>query len=131
MNINQVAKLTDLSPRQIREYEKIGLLPAIARTDSGYRHYSEQNIERLQFIKRAKDVDFSLGEIKILLGLQDNPCRKNSDVKSLTARHIADLTVKIEQLQAMQATLQTWHDSCSGDGSAHCTILAEMANTEN
>lgn len=131
MNIQSAEHATGLTARQIRQYEKIGLLPPISRTDGGYRHYSADNIERLKFIKRAREVDFSLSEIKDLLALQDNPYRKNSDVKTLTARHITDLTLKIEQLQAMQAILQTWHDSCSGDGSAHCTILAEMANSDS
>ena len=100
MNIKQVEQTTGLTARQIREYEKIGLIPAITRTPSGYRDYSQDSIERLQFIKRARDVDFSLAEIKVLLAMQDNPCRNNSEVKALTAQHIVTLNEKIEQLQA-------------------------------
>ena len=119
-----------MTARQIREYEKIGLIPAITRTPSGYRDYSQDSIERLQFIKRARDVDFSLAEIKVLLAMQDNPCRNNSEVKALTAQHIVTLNEKIEQLQAMKSTLQVWHDSCKGDGMAECGILDKLAIKE-
>ena len=77
------------------------------------------SIERLQFIKRARDVDFSLAEIKVLLAMQDNPCRNNSEVKALTAQHIVTLNEKIEQLQAMKSTLQVWHDSGVCQHSCH------------
>lgn len=127
MNIQSVEKATGLTARQIREYEKIGLIPEIIRNGSGYRAYSSENIERLRFIKRARAVDFSLEEIRILLAMQDNPCRNNSEVKALTAQHIEALNQKIEQLQAMKNTLQTWHDSCKGDGSASCGILEKLA----
>lgn len=88
------------------------------------------SIERLQFIKRARDVDFSLAEIKVLLAMQDNPCRNNSEVKALTAQHIVTLNEKIEQLQAMKSTLQVWHDSYKGDGTAECGILDKLAIKE-
>ena len=67
MNINEVAKLTELSPRQIREYEKLGLLQTIQRTDSGYRIFSDTQLQRLKFIKHARDVGFSLAQIEALL----------------------------------------------------------------
>lgn len=127
MNIQTAQRATGLTARQIREYEKNGLIAKVARTGSNYRDYSEADIKRLRFIKRARAVDFSLAEIKALLTMQDNPCRSNSEVKALTARHIADLSEKIAQLQAMQVTLQAWHDSCKGDGSAECGILAQLA----
>ena len=98
MNIQQVEQTTGLTARQIREYEKIGLIPAITRTPSGYRDYSQDSIERLQFIKRARDVDFSLAEIKVLLAMQDNPCRNDSEVKALTAQHIVTLNEDAETI---------------------------------
>ena len=64
MNINEVAKLTELSPGQIREYEKLGLLQTIQRTDSGYRVFSDTQLQRLKFIKHARDVGFSLAQIE-------------------------------------------------------------------
>lgn len=123
MNINEVAKLTELSPRQIREYEKLELIKNIPRNDSGYRVFTNPQLQRLKFIKHARDVEFSLADIKALLALQDDNQRSNKQVKALTRRHIDELTEKIERLQSMKATLQAWHDSCLGDGSPQCSIL--------
>lgn len=123
MNINEVAKLTELSPRQIRDYEKLGLLQTIQRTDSGYRVFSDTQLQRLKFIKHARDVGFSLAQIEALLALQDNKERSNAQVKALTRNHINELSDKIQRLQSMKATLQAWHDSCLGDGSPNCSIL--------
>lgn len=123
MNINEVAKLTELSPRQIREYEKLGLLQTIQRSDSGYRIFSDTQLQRLKFIKHARDVGFSLAQIEALLVLQDNKQRSNVKVKALARNHIDELNDKIQRLQSMKATLQGWHDSCLGDGSPNCSIL--------
>lgn len=123
MNINEVAKLTELSPRQIREYEKLALIKNIPRNDSGYRVFTKPQLQRLKFIKHARDVEFSLADIKALLALQDDNQRSNKQVKALTRRHIDELTEKIARLQSMKATLQAWHDSCLGDGSPQCSIL--------
>ena len=128
MNIHAAALATGLSARQIRAYEHMGLITQIARTKSGYREYSAAQIERLMFIKRARDVDFSLQEIKALLALKDDPQRDNRRVKSLTAEHINALNQKIAQLIAMRNTLQHWHDSCKADGTADCKILDHLAN---
>lgn len=126
MHISDVTKQTGLSARQIREYEKLGLLSTIYRNASGYRAFNQAQIARLQFIKHAREVGFSLAQITALLALQDDPQRSNADVKALTHQHIDELSEKIERLQAMKTTLQTWHDSCSGDGSAQCHILDKL-----
>ncbi|MDK4680280.1 Cu(I)-responsive transcriptional regulator [Kingella negevensis] len=123
MNISQAAAQTGLSAKQIRDYEKQGLLPETRRSESGYRVYSEQDLQRLRFIRHARDVGFSLAQIRELLALQDNPNRHSRDVKQLTAAHIADLTLKIEMLQNMREKLQMWHDQCAGDEHSACCIL--------
>lgn len=127
MNISQAAAASGLSAKQIRDYEKQGLLPETARTAAGYRMYSMQDIQRLRFIRHARDVDFSLAQIRQLLALNDNPQRYSRDVKNLTAQHIAALNAKIESLQSMLHSLQTWHDSCAGDEQADCCILENLA----
>lgn len=126
MNIHTAAQKTGLSARQIRTYEQMGLIAQIARTKSGYRDYNAAHLERLMFIKRARDVGFSLKEIKTLLVLKDDPYRNNRTVKSLTAEHIHSLNQKITQLTDMKNTLQTWHDSCKADGTADCNILEHL-----
>ena len=101
MNIDEVAKLTELSPRQIREYEKLGLLQTIQRTDSGYRVFSDAQLQRLKFIKHARDVGFSLAQIEALLALQDNKERSNAQVKALTRNHIDELSDKIHKMYCL------------------------------
>ena len=88
MNISEAAKLSGLSAKQIRDYEKLGLLKPAARSLSGYRHYEEKDIERLHFIRHSRDVGFSLQQIEQLIQLQDNPRRNSREVKTLTAQHI-------------------------------------------
>ncbi|MDK4574664.1 Cu(I)-responsive transcriptional regulator [Kingella kingae] len=126
MNISQAAAQTGLSAKQIRDYEKQNLLPETRRSESGYRVYSEQDLQRLRFIRHARDVGFSLAQIRELLALQDNPNRHSRDVKNITVQHITELNQRIESLQSMLHTLQTWHNECSGDEQADCCILAGL-----
>ncbi|MDH2997037.1 Cu(I)-responsive transcriptional regulator [Pasteurellaceae bacterium LFhippo2] len=126
MNISQVSKLVDLSAKQIRDYEKIGLLQVTRDQQSGYRDYNQQQINRLQFIARSRAVGFSLTQIKELLALQDNPNRKSCEVKALTSQHINELNEKIAQLQAMKETLQVWHNQCKGNSDPDCPILRSL-----
>ena len=79
------------------------------------------------FIRHARDVGFSLARTAQLLALQDNPDRRSHDVKTLTAQHIAELEQKIQSLQAMLATLQTWHAQCAGNEQSACCILEALA----
>ena len=127
MNISQAAKLTGLSAKQIRDYEKRGLLKANNRTLAGYRHYEENDLARLRFIRHSRDVGFSLQQIAQLLQLQDNPNRNSREVKQLTAQHIETLNAQIHALQKMVAELQRWHDNCQGNDCPECSILAGLS----
>ena len=127
MNISQAAKLTGLSAKQIRDYEKLGLLNTNARTLSGYRYYEENDLARLRFIRHSRDVGFSLQQIAQLLQLQDNPHRNSREVKQLTAKHIETLNAQIQALQKMVAELQRWHDNCQGNDCPECSILAGLS----
>ncbi|OOF39542.1 Cu(I)-responsive transcriptional regulator [Rodentibacter mrazii] len=123
MNISEAAKLSGLSAKQIRDYEKLGLLKPAKRNLSGYRHYEKTDIERLYFIRHSRDVGFSLQQIGQLLALQDNPTRCSSEVKTLTAKHIATLKQQIKQLEEMVGELQGWYDACQGNDCPECSIL--------
>lgn len=123
MNISEAAKLVGLSTKQIRDYEKIGLIKPAVRSLSGYRNYGESDLERLHFIRHSRNVGFSLHQIAQLLALQDNSKRSCREVKVLTAQHIATLNQQIEQLQKMVQKLQHWHDSCQGNDNPECLIL--------
>ena len=127
MNISEAARLSGLSSKQIRDYEKNGLLPPAERSDSGYRQYTAEELETLRFIHHARDVGFSLKQIERLLQLQRNPQRSRREVKRITAEHIQELAEKINALQRMADTLQRWHDCCDGGEQADCPILNGLA----
>ncbi|STO54118.1 DNA-binding transcriptional activator of copper-responsive regulon genes [Canicola haemoglobinophilus] len=123
MNISQAAKQTGLSPKQIRDYEKQGLLTKTHRTLNGYRFYTEHDLTRLNFIANARKVGFSLQQIAQLLKLNDDPNRTSREVKVLASQHIQELTEKIADLQKMLALLTDWHCACQGDENPTCSIL--------
>ena len=123
MNIGQASKATGLSIKQIRDYEKLGLLSNTSRTSSGYRIYDNETLIRLKFIAKARGVGFSLAQIGELLALQDNPHRKSCEVKALTNTHIEFLSNKIKELEEMKTVLGAWRDACRGDDMPECPIL--------
>ncbi|VEI44218.1 heavy metal-dependent transcriptional regulator [Actinobacillus equuli] len=126
MNIGQAAEHSGLSAKQIRDYEKAGLLPQAARSSSGYRVYSAADLERLHFISNARKVGFSLVQISELLKLNDDPHRTSREVKQLTEQHIEDLQQKIADLQQMLSLLKSWSKSCCGNDSPECSILSGL-----
>jgi MerR family transcriptional regulator, copper efflux regulator len=128
MNIGQAAKQSGLSAKMIRYYESIDLLPAADRTDSGYRQYSAQDLHRLAFIKRSRDLGFSLAEVSQLLTLWQDRQRASADVKALAASHIAELERKISELSSLRDTLTELMDSCQGNDRPDCPILKDLAS---
>jgi Cu(I)-responsive transcriptional regulator len=128
MNIGQAARATGVSAKMIRHYESLGLLPAVARTDAGYRQVDERALHTLRFIRRARDLGFGLDEIEHLLALWADRGRASAEVKALAARHVADLAQRIESMQAMQRTLQQLVHECHGDGRPDCPILDDLAS---
>ncbi|MFT0213971.1 Cu(I)-responsive transcriptional regulator [Pseudomonas sp. F1_0610] len=128
MNIGEAAKAVGITAKMIRYYEQIELLPAAQRTDAGYRIYSATDLESLAFIKRARDLGFSLERIKLLLQLWHQDDRQSADVKALAQQYLAELDKNIEQLQQMRNQLAQWIDSCHGDARAECSILNGLTN---
>ena len=126
MNIGQAARQTGLSAKMIRYYESIELLPAAGRTDSGYRQYDAQDLHRLAFIKRARDLGFSLEEVSKLLTLWQDRQRASADVKALAAGHIDALNRKIAELNSLRDSLQELMEHCHGDQRPDCPILKDL-----
>ena len=126
MNIGQAAKRTGLSAKMIRYYESIDLLPEAGRTDSGYRQYSAQDLHRLAFIKRSRDLGFSLVEVSQLLALWQDRQRASADVKALAAAHINELERKISELSGLRDTLRDLMDNCQGNDRPDCPILKDL-----
>ncbi|MBI3155575.1 MAG: Cu(I)-responsive transcriptional regulator [Burkholderiales bacterium] len=127
MNIGQAATASGVTPKMIRHYESLGLLPRVARSGSGYRIYDDRALHTLRFIRRAREMGFGLDEIAALLTLWGNRRRASAEVKALAARHVAALQARIERMQAMQRTLQQLVDACHGDGRPDCPILDDLA----
>jgi len=124
MTIGQVAKHAGVGIETVRFYERQGLLDAPPRRASGYRQYSQDAIRRLQFIRRAKDLGFSLQEIGELLSLRVNPTTTCSEVKARAEAKMADIDAKLRDLQRMQAALGQLAVACSGQGpTSQCPIL--------
>ena len=126
MNIGEASKAAGVSAKMIRYYEEIGLIPPAARTESGYRAYTRTDIHRLHFIRRARDLGFSVVEIRDLLGLWNDRSRKSADVKRLAKAHIVELETRIQEIQQMADTLQTLIHHCHGDDRPDCPIIATL-----
>jgi MerR family copper efflux transcriptional regulator len=129
MNIGQAAKSSGLSAKMIRYYESIGLLQAATRTDSGYRLYGANDLHTLAFIKRSRDLGFSLEEVGKLLTLWQDRGRASADVKALAHQHIVELNQKIEELAGLRDTLQNLVEHCKGNDRPDCPILNELEST--
>lgn len=127
VSISHAAELSGISAKMVRHYESLGLLPRVARTDSGYRQYSEADVHTLRFIKRARDLGFSMAEIAELVALWQNRRRASASVKRIAQQHAADLTQRIEAMQAMQRTLNQLLHHCHGDERPDCPILDDLA----
>jgi Cu(I)-responsive transcriptional regulator len=128
LNIGRAAEASGVSAKMIRHYESIGLLPAAGRTVAGYRIYRDGDIHTLRFIRRARDLGFSMKEIAALVGLWRNGRRSSSEVKKLAGQHMRDLDQKIRELQAMRDALAHLAEHCHGDDRPDCPILEDLAS---
>ncbi len=129
VNIGQAAALSGVSAKMLRHYESLGLLGRVTRTDSGYRQYSESDVHTLRFIKRSRDLGFSMAEIAELVNLWQNRRRASASVKRIAQKHVDDLAARIEAMQAMQRSLQNLLHHCHGDERPDCPILDDLAGT--
>lgn len=130
MNIGRAAAASGVSAKMIRNYEAIGLLPAAHRTTAGYRIYDANDVHTLRFIRRARDLGFSIKAIAALVGLWRNRRRASREVKRLAARHIEQLDEKIRELQSVRVALAHLADHCHGDDRPDCPILDDLATGE-
>lgn len=128
MNIGQAAKASGVTAKMIRYYESVGLLPAAARSSSGYRQYGEVDIQTLKFVRRSRDLGFSLERIRMLVGLWEDKGRKSQDVKRLAGQYIDELDQDIAKLQSIRSQLQVLANCCHGDDRPDCPILEELSN---
>lgn len=127
MNIGQAAKASGVNAKMIRHYESIGVIPKAGRSEGGYRTYTENDVHILNFVRRARDLGFSMKEIKKLVGLWRNKSRASAEVKELALKHVRELDQKIQQLEAMSKSLKSLARNCHGDHRPDCPILDELS----
>ena len=129
LNIGQAAQRSGVSAKMVRHYESLGLLPKVARTDAGYRQYGEKEVHTLRFIRRARELGFSMAEIAELLKLWQNRRRASADEKRIALAHATDLQRRIDEMTAMQRTLERLAACCHGDARPDCPILDELGSS--
>ena len=126
-NIGEAAARSGVSAKMIRHYESLSLLPKVGRTASGYRQYGAIEVHTLRFVRRARELGFSMVEIAALLKLWQNRRRASADVKRIALSHVADLDRRMREMAAMKRTLEALAACCHGDDRPDCPILDELA----
>ena len=127
MNIGDAAQASGISAKMIRYYESIGLIGPAARTESGYRVYGDAELHTLRFVRRARDLGFSVEQMNELLALWRDRSRASGDVKRIAMQHVAELERKAHALQQMADTLHHLADHCHGDERPDCPIMDRLA----
>jgi MerR family copper efflux transcriptional regulator len=126
MNIGEAASASGVSAKTIRYYEAAGLIATAGRTGGGYRLYTQADLYVLRFIKRARDLGFSIERIRQLLDLWQDKSRASRDVKRLALDHVAEITAKIAAMRAVRDAVQELADKCDGDDRPECPILHDL-----
>ncbi len=125
--IGEVAKQTGVTAKTIRYYESSGLIPEAQRAANGYRMYGERAVHLLRFVKRARDLGFSVEKVGNLLALWADEDRASADVKKLAQAHLREIEKKISGLQDLRSTMRSLVDRCHGDDRPDCPILQDLA----
>jgi MerR family copper efflux transcriptional regulator len=131
MNIGEAAAASGVSAKMIRHYESIGLIKAALRTGSGYRVYSEGETHTLRFIRRARDLGFSIDQMRELLALWKDRDRASGDVKRIAMEQVEALEAKMVELQAMARALRHLAENCHGDDRPDCPIIEDLASCDS
>jgi MerR family mercuric resistance operon transcriptional regulator len=121
--IGTLSRHTGTNVETVRYYERVGLLPAPARSSGGYRLYGTDHLKRLSFIRRARALGFSLSEVRKLLTLADQRRRPCSEVRVVAAAHLEDVKGKIADLRRMERVLTETVARCEAGGGSHCAVI--------
>jgi MerR family copper efflux transcriptional regulator len=127
MNIGEAAAASGVSTKMIRYYEGIGLIKPVARTMAGYRVYADKDIHALRFIRRARDLGFTVEQMTELMALWNDRGRASSDVKRIALEHVKVLDQKRQEIEDMATALKHLASNCHGDGRPDCPIIEELA----
>ena len=127
MKIGDLARLTSTRVETIRFYEKEGLIPPPGRTGSNYRVYEMSHLNRLSFIRRSRDLGFTLDQVRKLLALADDRSAPCAEVDAIAAEHIAEIDKKVKDLMALRDQLALKFSDCDGASIAACRIIDALA----
>ncbi|NIJ35144.1 MerR family transcriptional regulator [Sphingomonas oligoaromativorans] len=127
MRIGELGEATATKVETIRYYEQTGLLPPPERTSANYRRYGADHLARLSFIRRSRDLGFSIDQVRALLDLSDDRSRDCRTVDEIATDHLREVDRKIADLQALRAELSRLITSCEGGTTAECRILEALA----
>jgi MerR family copper efflux transcriptional regulator len=123
VNIGKAAKLTGLTVKTVRYYADIGIIVPQRNHETGYRDFSNEDVAKLQFIRKARKFDFSIGECRELLALYQDKNRPSRDVKTITLEKISEMDEKLMELKSLRQQLSQLATSCQGNDRPNCTIL--------
>ena len=127
MIIGEAARLSGVTSKTIRYYESINLIPPAGRAANGYRDYDDKDVQTLRFIKRSRNLGFSVEIVSSLLDLWQNNQRASGEVKAVAMKHIDEVEIKIRELESIRDTLRHLTACCHGDDRPDCPILDDLA----
>ena len=131
MKIGQLSEQTECNIETIRYYERIDLLPEPSRSENGYRIYNEDHLKRLVFIRRSRQLGFTIEEIRSLLDLVDGGDYTCSEIKAITLEHVESIRKKIADLNKLEKTLTHIASLCAGDATTECPIIDILFDSNN
>jgi MerR family mercuric resistance operon transcriptional regulator len=123
---SDLARMTGCNLETIRYYENIGVMPAPPRNAKNYRCYDETHVDRLRFVMRARDLGFTLEEIRDLLALVDGGVQTCAEVQGLASRHLDVVRAKIDDLRRIETVLAETVSKCTGDDVPECAVIAAL-----
>ena len=128
LSIGDLARATDTKVETIRYYERIGILPKPARTTGNYRSYHAAHLARLSFIRQARDLGFSLDQVRELLSLSDQRDRSCAQVDAIAREHLVEVDAKIESLKALRQELDSIIRQCHSGTTSDCRIIEALGS---
>jgi len=123
LSIGVLSKHSGVNIETVRYYKKIGVMPAPGRSAKGYRVYGAEHLKRLSFVRRSRQLGFSLDEIRGLLRLVDGHAYTCAEVRELTLDHVAEIRHKIEDLKRLKGVMEEMAAQCSGERAPECAVI--------
>lgn len=128
MKISELAKLSGVNSKAVRYYEEIGLLPIASRTENGYREYGESDIERLIFIRRCRELQIPIKDLKTLVRVQSDKSASCAEVDQIIESQLDEVRNRIKELKQLERTLNELAHSCRFDTVPECRILRKLGS---